>query len=247
MDVIKAIVVDDEAPARREMRRLLDAHARAVSVVGEARDLDTARGLLLRTRPDVAFLDIRLGRSSGFDLLDDVDEETAIVFVTAYDDYAVRAFEASALDYLVKPVEPERLALAIERLEGRRAKSAPVGSAPRETVPFTPLRWVFLDSPESSEFVELATITHLTADPRGSRVYTAARRSIPAAKSLALWERRLPREDFLRVHRSAIVNLRHVDSVEPWSHYGYRIRLRGWDEPITMSRRYAREVRQRLR
>lgn len=240
--MIRAIVVDDEAPARREMRRLLTAHE-SIAVVGDARDLATARGLLLRTRPDVVFLDIRLGKSSGFDLLAEVDEETAVVFVTAYDDHAIRAFEASALDYLVKPVEPERLGRTVERLEASTPRAQPI----RDPAPFTPLRWVFLEAGDTSEFVELASITHVTADPRGSRVHTENGRSLPATKSLVRWEERLPPDHFLRVHRGAIVNLRHVERVEPWSHYSYRLHLRGWDEPVTMSRRYARDVRQRLR
>lgn len=246
--MIKAIIVDDEAPARREMRRLLDAHAGAIAVVGEARDLDTARGLLLRTRPDVVFLDIRLGKTSGFELLDDVDEETAVVFVTAYDDYAVRAFDASAVDYLVKPVEPERLARSVARLEARAESMARgEGTTPSNTTPFSSRSWLFLDAGEGGEFLELASITHVTADPRGSRIHTAEGRALPASRTLAEWGRRLPPDDFLRVHRGAIVNLRHVERVEPWSHYGYRIHLRGWDEPVAMSRRYAREVRERLR
>jgi len=240
--VIKALIVDDEAPARREMRRLLAAHD-SIDVVGDARDLATARGLLLRTRPDVVFLDIRLAKASGFDLLGDVDEETAVVFVTAYDEHAIRAFEANALDYLVKPVEPERLARTVERLEARAADGEPA----RAPAPFTPLRWVFLEAGDTSEFVELASITHVTAESGGSRVHTEDGRSRPATKSLKRWEERLPPHDFLRVHRSAIVNLRHVERVVPWSHYSYRIRLRGWKEPVTMSRRYARETRGRLR
>ena len=242
--MIKAVVVDDEAPARREMRRLLDAHADAIAVVGEARDLDTARGLLLRTRPDVVFLDIRLGKASGFDLLEDVDAETAVVFVTAYDDYAVRAFEESAVDYLVKPVEPERLARSVERLEARVERAA---HSPRDAAPFTSRRWLFLDAVEAGEFLEVAAITHVTADPRGSRIHTRDGRVLPAGRTLAEWERRLPPDDFLRVHRGAIVNLRHVERVEPWSHYGYQVYLRGWDQPVAMSRRYARHVRERLR
>jgi two-component system LytT family response regulator len=239
--VIKAIVVDDEAPARREMRRVLSAHE-SITVVGEARDLPTARGLLLRTRPDVVFLDVRLGKASGFDLLGDVDEETAVVFVTAYDEHAIRAFEANALDYLVKPVEPARLARTVARLEARAAAEDPN----RTPEPFTPLRWVFLEAGDTSEFLELAVITHVTAESGGSRVHTRDGRSICATKSLKRWEERLPGDDFLRVHRSAIVNLRHLERVVPWSNYSYRVHLRGWKEPVTMSRRYAREVRRRL-
>jgi two-component system LytT family response regulator len=244
--MIKAIVVDDEAPARREMKRLLDEHP-SVAIVGEARDLRTARGLLLRTRPDVAFLDIRLGKESGFDLLDDVDPETAVVFVTAFDEHAVQAFEASAVDYLVKPVEPRRLAVSIERLEAlEAARSAGRSGAARSGEPFTPLRWVFLDTGSESAFVEIATITHVVAEKGGSRIQTSERRSLPSGRSLAEWERRLPADDFLRVHRSAIINLRHVERVEPWSNYAYRVHLKGWDAPVTMSRRYAVDLRDRF-
>lgn len=238
--MIKAIVVDDEAPARREMRRLLEACA-SVEVVGDARDLATARGLLLRTRPDVVFLDIRLGKASGFDLLEDIEEETAVVFVTAYDDYAVRAFETSAIDYLVKPVEQARLARTVERLEAR----APATPG-RDPTPFTPLHWVFVDTGDTTEFLKLSAITHVTADARGSRIHTEDGRTLESTKTLTGWEDRLSPEDFLRVHRGAIVNLRHVERVEPWSHYSYRLHMRGWRQPVTMSRRYARTVRRRL-
>lgn len=244
--MIKAIVVDDEAPARREMKRLLAEHP-SIAVVGEARDLATARGLLLRTRPDAVFLDIRLGRESGFDLLDDVDPDTAVVFVTAFDEHAVQAFEASAVDYLVKPVEPRRLAVSIERLEAlEAARSAHRSGAARSGEPFTPLRWVFLDTESESAFVEIATITHVVAEKRGSRIHTSDRRSLPSGRPLAEWERRLPADDFLRVHRSAVINLRHVERVEPWSNYAYRVHLKGWDAPVTMSRRYAVDLRDRF-
>ena len=164
------------------------------------------------------------------------------MFVTAYDDFALQAFEASALDYLVKPVEPERLARSVARLE---AAGAPRST--RDQTPFSARRWLFLDTPEAGEFLELASITHVTSDSRRSRIHTLDGRVMPASRTLAEWERRLPQDDFLRVHRGAIVNLRHVERVEPWSNYGYRVHLRGWDEPVAMSRRYARSVRERLR
>lgn len=244
--MIKAIVVEDEAPARREMRRLLAEHD-AVSVVGEAKDVDGARGLLLRTRPDVVFLDVRLGRGSGFDLLGDVDGETAVVFVTAHDDYAVRAFEEHALDYLVKPVESARLAEAIVRVErfvAARDDRATAAAAPGPA-PFTPLRWVFLEA-GAPEFLEIDSITHLVAGEGGSRVHTVDGRVRPSRKSLAAWRERLPEGDFARVHRSTIVNLRHVERVEPWSNYTYRLHLRGSDAPVTMSRRHASRIRDLL-
>lgn len=167
-----------------------------------------------------------------------------MVFVTAFDDYAVRAFEASALDYLVKPVEPERLAHALERVERFTRDRAAV--PPRAPAPFSPSRWVFLEAGDRPEFVEVDSISHVTAEKGRSLVHSAGRRPLPSGKSLDEWLRRLPTEDFRRVHRATIVNLRHVERVEPWSHYTYRIHLRGAAEPVVMSRRHALRLREAL-
>ncbi len=243
--MIKAIIVDDEPPAIREMRRLL-AEFDDIKVAGDAMNLDTARGLLLRTRPDVVFLDIRIGRKSGFELLPDIDSESAVVFVTAYDDYAVRAFEASAVDYLLKPVEPARLRQSVARLR-QRAQSGRDESAGIVPRTFSAARWTFLDSGGSQEFIEIANITHVEASGGGVRVFTKDGRMRDDSRTLLEWERRLDTGDFVRVHRSAIVNLRFVDRIEPWFHYSYRIAIRGWPEPVQMSRRHANRLRETLR
>lgn len=238
--MIKAVIVDDEPPARREMRRLLAEHEE-INVVGEAGDLEVARGLLLRTRPDVVFLDIKLGRRSGFELLSDIDHETAVIFVTAYDHYAVRAFDASALDYLVKPVDAKRLRSSIERLKDRSARARRGDLKAPHT--YSATRWLFIDSGDSQEFLEIADITHIEADGGSSRVFTRDGRSRASGRSLIDWEKRLDSADFTRVHRSAIVNLKHVESVESWFQYSYRIKIRGAAEPVIMSRRHATRLR----
>ena len=222
------------------MRRLLAKHV-GLTVVGEAGDLATARGLLLRTRPDVIFLDIRLGRESGFDLLNDVDAETAVVFVTAFDHYAVQAFDASAVDYLLKPVDESRLRATIERLVNSSTPKTGGGSSRPEI--FASDRWAFIDSPAGQEFIELSTISHIVASEGGGRIFTADRKSRQSDQPLSYWEKRLGTGDFVRVHRSAIVNLRFVERVEPWSNYTYRLTIRGAAEPLEMSRRYAARLR----
>lgn len=236
--MIRALIVDDEAPARREMRRLLDAHA-DVRVVDEAADVESAAAVLRRDEIDVVFLDIRLGRGTGFDLLPALGPDVAVVFVTAYDDHARQAFDAQALDYLLKPVDPERLATTIRRLGARsRAPDAGVGFASRA--------WIFLDDRDRPEFIRVDAVSHLLADGDRSIVVTddGRRRSTP--KPLAHWAARLPGDDFVRTHRSAIVNLRHVERIEPWFHYSYRIHMRGSKEPVPLSRRRAGELRQAL-
>jgi two-component system LytT family response regulator len=242
--LIKATIVDDEPPARRELRRLL-ADCDDVSVVGEAGDLNVARGLLLRTRPDVVFLDIMLGRTSGFDLLPDIDEETAVVFVTAYGDHAVKAFEASALDYLLKPVDSARLISTVERVRARLEKAGSESVKPSPLL-YSAGRWVFVDSGGKQEFIEIANITHVAPDGGATRVYTEDGRSRVTSRTLADWEQRLDNGDFVRVHRSAIVNLKHVERIEPWFQYSYRVRMRGFAEPVVMSRRHANRLKDTL-
>lgn len=236
--MIKATIVDDEPPARRELRRLLAAFD-DVSIVGEAGDLEVARGLLLRTRPDVVFLDIMLGRTSGFDLLPDIDEETAVVFVTAYEDHAVRAFEASALDYLLKPVNESRLSSTIERVRTRLEAGRP---ATDNRSLYSRGQWIFVNAGDNQEFIQVANITHVEADGGASRVHTQDGRSRMTSRSLLDWEKRLDNGDFVQVHRSAIVNLKYVERVEPWSQYSYRLTMRGFAEPVVMSRRHANRL-----
>ncbi len=235
--LIKAVVVDDEAPARREMRRLLSCNP-VVTVVGDADRLATARGLLERVRPDVVFLDIRLGRESGFDLLDDVDPQCAVVFMTAFDSYAVQAFEAGALDYLVKPIDPERLVKAIERITHRQVRSAAAAESPSSATPYVRSRWVFIDG-DRPEFLEMTNVSHVISHDGGTLVHTADRKMRRSGKTLVEWQRRLPPEDFMMVHRGALVNLQHVDHVERWSNYSFRLHMKGGGEPVTMSRRFA--------
>jgi two-component system LytT family response regulator len=243
---MRALIVDDEPPARRELRRLLAAHPE-VDIVGEAGTCAQAAAMLSRDPPDVVFLDIQLGTMSGMDVVPAVPPATAIVFVTAFDGFAVRAFELNALDYLLKPVEPERLASTLQRVAARGGAGS--DSDPDPARPATPLEikdWLFLRSGERAAFVGVATITHITADGDYSCVRTAAGAEWFAHVPLGDWERRLPASDFLRIHRSTIVNLAFVTQVEPWSNHGFLVHLKGAAAPLTMSRRYAGKMRQNL-
>ena len=236
---IKAVIVDDEPPARREMRRLL-ADYDDLKVVGEAGDLEVAAGVLERTRPAVVFLDIQLGRRSGFELLEKVDPETAVVFITAFDAYAVKAFETSAVDYLVKPVHSERLSLSLERVRDRQT---PGDAGPQPAALYSGTHWIFLDSREGQDFVEIENITHVEASDGGARVFLRDGRVRATPRSLSAWETRLPATDFARVHRSTIVNLKHVEKVEQWFQYSYRLTIAGLKGHVVMSRRYASRLR----
>ena len=236
-----AVLVDDERLARRELRTLLEeAHAEQVHVVGEAASVADAARLVQATDADVVFLDIQLAGETGMDLLPLLSVDVDVVFVTAYDEHALRAFEVNALDYLLKPVVPERLAVTVSRLA--------------VTQPRTPIRdavtyedRLFLRLGQERAFVRVRDIMAIEADGDGSTLRLAPHLTRkPSAKSLRQWEQRLPDRQFVRIHRSTIVNLEHVERLEPSSHAGQHVYLRGLTEPLSMSRRFGARLRERF-
>lgn len=236
-----AVLVDDERLARRELRALLEeAHADQVSIVGEAATLAEAARLVQATDADVVFLDIQLGPELGIDLLPRLDPEVEVVFVTAHDEYTLRAFEVNALDYLLKPVVPARLAVTVNRLLAGQPMEPP-----REAV--TLADRLFLRLGEERAFVRVRDIVAVEADGDGSTLLLAPRLvRKPCAKSLREWEQRLPERHFVRIHRSTLVNLEYVERLEAWSHGSQLVYLRGLPEPVTMSRRYGARLRDRF-
>jgi len=235
---LAAVIVDDERLARNEMRSLLAVHPE-IQVIGEAESLDSAVEVIEREKPDVVFLDIQLSGASGFDLLERMTDEVAVVFVTAYEQHALRAFEVNALDYLLKPVTPERLAAAIEKLERPKPPSGFKG----------PLEYddrLFLMLDDRMAFLRIDSIKFIAAAGDYSHVHVVSGKKHLVLKPLKEWEARLPGNYFLRIHRSTVVNMEHVERLEPWSNYGYRVYLRGVDEPLVMSRRYALKAKDRL-
>jgi two-component system LytT family response regulator len=236
-----AVLVDDERLARRELRTLLEeAHAEQVHIVGEAASVADAARLVNATDADVVFLDIQLAGETGMDLLPLLGPDVDIVFVTAYDEYALRAFEVNALDYLLKPVAPERLAVTVNRL----LAAQPPAPTP-ETVSYDDR--LLLRLGEQRAFVRVRDIVAIEAQGDGSILRLAPdMASKPSAKSLREWEQRLPDRQFVRIHRSTIVNLEYVEGLEPWSHASQRVYLRGVQEPMVMSRRFGARLRDRF-
>jgi two-component system LytT family response regulator len=236
-----AIIVDDERLARRELRTLLEeGHAEHVHVVGEASSVVAAARLMHATDADVVFLDIQLAGETGMDLLPLLGADVDVVFVTAYDEYTLRAFEVNAVDYLLKPVVPERLAKTVSRL----AAAQPVAES-REIIGYDDR--LFLRLGDERAFVRVRDIMAIEADGDRSTLLLAPQLSRkPSSKSLREWEQRLPDRQFVRVHRSTIVNLDYVERLEPWSHASQLVYLRGLSEPLTMSRRFSARLRERF-
>jgi DNA-binding LytR/AlgR family response regulator len=235
--VIRALIVDDEAPARSELRYLLGSF-RDVQVIGEAATAAEALGLARSELPDVVFCDVEMPGLTGLEaapLVRERREPPALVFVTAHERYAVDAFAVEAFDYLLKPVDPERLARVVERMRERTVESvAPVGKV------------AVVGPSGGTELVDFDQVHYVQADGDYSRVHTYDR-SYLSTSSLAELERRLPAGRFARVHRSHLVNLAKVAAVRRPA--PDRIRLQLADAAKTeldVARRQSRELRQRL-
>lgn len=239
---MKVLIVDDTRLARQELKTLLAQHA-DVELVGEADDLPGARDAVQRLQPDLLLLDIQLPSGTGFDLLEHLDPLPLVVFTTAYDQYAVRAFESNALDYLVKPVAPERLSAALDRARAR-SEHASAAHDDRSRAPLGAEDTVFLRDGERCWFVALRDISHVMVDGNYVRVWFQGQRAM-LARSLSALEARLDPTMFFRANRNTLVNLRHIASIDPWVNDGYQIKLRDGSD-IDVSRRQARELRERL-
>lgn len=235
--LFRAVIIDDEAPARERLTTLLAAHPHVV-VGGEATDIPTAVELCQRTSPDVVFLDVQLRTGTGFDLLPLLTTVPAIIFVTAHDHYAVRAFDVNALDYLLKPIRADRLAAALARL------GAPPASTP--TASFRDSDLVALRDDRGLRLVPLRRITHIESDENYTRVHVAGEPPAFVRRSMIEWHRSLPGVEFLRVGRSLIVRVASVREVQADSRDVARVHLAGQAEPLIVARRASIRIRKAL-
>jgi len=210
-----------------------------IEVVGEANSIDTAVEAIRQHNPDVIFLDIQFPRESGFDLLDKINTHAKVIFVTAFDKYAIRAFEVNALDYLIKPVDPERLTITMERI-------SEVSSAEKTLPDFNYNDSIFLEHAGSFFFIKINTIIMINAEAAYSEVITSKGLKVLAHKSMKEWESRLPKNTFIRIHRSTIINIDYIDKIEKWFKYSLRVHLKHIETPVTISRRYIATIRERM-
>lgn len=205
---LRALLVDDERLARRSLRALLAEHPE-IEIVGEASSIRRAAELIAAEHPAVVFLDIQMPGGNGFELLAQLDDPPAIVFVTAYDEYAIRAFEVNALDYLLKPVEPARLAMAVARLHGLS------GHADAAAGPYAPADQVLIRTARRCFFLPVARIAAIRAAGNYSYVICDTGDEHLVRRSLKDWEAMLPADRFEALDRSVVVNWQLVEKWVP--------------------------------
>lgn len=246
---MKTVIIDDERLARTELRALLGHHS-SVEICGEAANVSQALTLLEREKPDLIFLDIEMPGRNGFDLLAALPPpHPQIIFVTAFDEFAIRAFEVNALDYLLKPIRPERLAMALARVQENVAAppASPEGNYVEPAPSVEPLREsdsVFVRTGERCWFVPLRSISVVEAEGDQTRIYFDGQTPL-LNRSLASMEQRLPTSLFIRANRSQLINLSFVESITPWFSGSLKVKLRNGLE-IEFSRRQAQLFRSKL-
>jgi two-component system LytT family response regulator len=239
MQSFKTLIVDDEWLVRSELKMMLAGYPE-ITVVGEAASVAQAVPLIATSRPEVIFLDIQLPGASGFDLLEQIDTSARIIFITAYDKYAIRAFEVNALDYLLKPISKERLAKAIRKL----GTNEPAQAMPSKKAGYDDVIYVIVNG--ALKFVKLSLLKCLTAEGNYSYLFYADKPRALVSKTLQEWEDLLPEHHFVRIHRSVIVNFEYVEKVRKCKNYTQEVFVRGIEKPFVMSRRYAVKLKHLL-
>lgn len=235
---MKTLLVDDERLARAELRRLLGAHSE-IEIIGEAANADEAAAAIAEQNPELLFLDIQMPGRNGFELLADLPRPPRVIFTTAYDEYAFRAFEVSAVDYLLKPIDAARLAQALQRLR------EPAAESPSRSEPARRLSeddQVLLRDGDSCWFVRLRDIQLFESEGNYTRVIFSGQRPL-VPRSLNSLEERLDPQIFFRANRQQVINLRSVEKIEPWFSGGLLVHLTSGAK-IEMSRRQGQRFRE---
>ena len=230
MNSINAIIVDDERPARKELVFLLK-DIPGIVVQGDVDNIKDAITLITAKKPDLVFLDIQLSGENGFDLLKKIPVNFKVIFVTAYDEYAIKAFEVNATDYLLKPVDPKRLELALKRI------MEVSGNNNSEIKKFEYCDSIYVKQNNcTARFIEINSIIAITSVANHSKLETQDGNSYVILKTLKQWEAELPEAFFIRIHRSTIVNLKFINKIETYSKTHHQVQMKHIENPFEVSR-----------
>jgi len=231
---MRAIIIDDERLARAELKKLLQDFPE-VEVIDEAANADEGINKIDSLQPDLVFLDIQMPGKTGFDMLAELERAPHVIFTTAYDEYALKAFEVNALDYLLKPIEPKRLADAMQKLHVVETKENHIAPENFNQSILTEVDQVFVKDGERCWFVKLSDIRLFESVGNYAKVFFGANKPL-ILKSLNALEERLDPKTFFRANRKHIVNLRMIEKIEPYFNGGLLLELKG-GEKIEVSRR----------
>lgn len=238
MKTIKTLIIDDERLAREELKSLLKPFDE-IDIIGEAKNGEEGIQIIKDLKPDLIFLDISMPGMTGFEMIKHLEEIPKVIFVTAYDEFALKAFEINALDYILKPVDPIRLKESVKKINQKEEDfiSKLEGQTSRKDRQLTLSDSVFIKDGEKTWFIELNRIRMLESDGNYVKVYFEGYRPL-LLRSLNSFEERLDPEHFFRANRKFIINLKWISTIENWFNGGLMVELKD-GEKVEISRRQA--------
>lgn len=245
--VLKVLVVDDEMLARDELKYLLQ-RTKEVDVIEEADCVEDALEKLMENKPDLVFLDIQLSNDNGFEIaniLKKMKSPPAIVFATAYDQYALQAFEVDALDYILKPFDEERIAQTLKKYKKRKENETEKHQNMKSIDVAPEMHRLALPIEESIVLVNIKDIVYVGLVDGRVTVKTL-RETYVTYDTLVILEKKLPQTSFMRVHRSFIANINHISEIQPWFNSTYNLIMKDGSK-VPVSRTYAKELKKLLR
>jgi two-component system, LytTR family, response regulator len=235
---LTALIIDDERLARLNLRKNLNMYSE-IEIIGEASGVETGIRAVRELSPDLLFLDIKLSDGTGFDLLDKVEFKGKVIFQTAYDEYACRAFEINALDYLLKPITKERLKQVITNIVNYENVKY-VHNIQR----FRYDDRLMIEQKKNIHFIKVENIIYIKAEREYTTLYEKGGKEYLVLKSIGDWQKELPDEHFARVHRNSIINFNYIERSERSGNTA-TIFLTGISDPISISRGYYKLIKTR--
>lgn len=241
--MIKCLIIDDERLARQELRRILENH-KNIEILDECGDAEDAITKIEELKPDLIFLDIQMPGKTGFEVLEEIIYTPEVIFVTAYDEYAIKAFEVSALDYILKPVEENRFEESLKKVIQKIKEKRNDADANLPTEQLGETDQVFVKDGDKCWFVELGKIRLFESEGNYVRVYFDNNKPL-ILKSLNNLDKKLSDKLFFRANRKHIINLKWIDKIETWFNGGLLVILKD-DKKIEISRRQAVKLKDRM-
>lgn len=244
-DTIKSVVVDDVDMMRATLKKVLDGFPN-IEIVGEASDYESAREVINECKPDLVFLDIDLNGLTSIDLLNEITCSPKIIFITSHPDFAIKAFELNAVDYILKPISGDRLKKAIDRVTelNDEAGMNVLGDSDER---FKPDQIILLNFDSKLTFIKIQDINYIEAFGNYTKIYMNDGKLSITYNSIKNWDSRLPGDVFIQIHRSTIVNLLNVTKIEKWTNDTGRLFLKGIEKPFEISRSYFFQIKKKYK
>jgi two-component system LytT family response regulator len=245
-DTIKSVVVDDVDMMRVTLKKVLDGFPN-IEIIGEASDYESAKQLINDTKPELVFLDIDLNGLTSIDLLNEINCSPKIIFITSHPDFAIKAFELNAVDYILKPISADRLRRAIDRVTEMGAEPMEGSIMDESQERFKADQIILLNFDSKLTFIKVQDINYIEAFGNYTKIYMNDGKLSITYNSIKNWDNRLPNDVFIQIHRSSIVNLLNVVKIEKWTNDTGRLFLKGVEKPFEISRSYFFQIKKKYK